>query len=211
MLSTDSYINALGIPAEVVFMIRSKRKKTLSRLVSNQPFPPYAYVPLHWPHPTRDPKGHSYGEGHVKSASLLSELKKEAGTWRRCRPYLYGIDLFNHGYYWEAHDAWESVWLACGRKGITADFLKGLIKLAAAGVKAREGRKRRVQQQAKRAEELFRQTANAVGSQKENYMGLSLDRLIRFAKRLRHHPIAVNSKDNNSVKVVFRFKLRPLL
>jgi Protein of unknown function (DUF3489) len=22
-----------------------------------------------------------------------------------CRDYVYGIDLFNHGFYWEAHDA----------------------------------------------------------------------------------------------------------
>ena len=69
-------------------------------------------------------------------------------TRRRCRPrsnrrswsqshdYLLGCDLFNHGYYWEAHETWEGLWNACGRSGTTADFLKGLIKLAAAGVKA---------------------------------------------------------------------------
>ena len=32
--------------------------------------------------------------------------------------------------------------LACGRKGVVADFMKGLIKLAAAGVKALEARPR---------------------------------------------------------------------
>ena len=34
----------------------------------------------------------------------------------------------------KSHVAWESLWMACGRKGAVADFLKGLIKLAAAGV-----------------------------------------------------------------------------
>ena len=51
-----------------------------------------------------------------------------------------GIALFNAGYYWEAHEAWEGLWHAHGRDGPTADVLKGLIKLAAAGVKVREGR-----------------------------------------------------------------------
>ena len=49
-----------------------------------------------------------------------------------------GVELFNAGYYWEAHEAWEALWHAAGRRGPTADLLKGLIKLAAAGVKVRE-------------------------------------------------------------------------
>lgn len=49
--------------------------------------------------------------------------------------YLYGLDLFNHGYFWESHVWWEALWNEAGRKGELADFLKGLIKLAAGGVK----------------------------------------------------------------------------
>ncbi len=56
--------------------------------------------------------------------------------WRACRNYLYGIDLFNHGFYWEAHEAWEGLWVACGRRGPTATYLQAL-NLAAAGFKAR--------------------------------------------------------------------------
>ncbi|TGQ49534.1 DUF309 domain-containing protein, partial [Mesorhizobium sp. M1C.F.Ca.ET.210.01.1.1] len=26
--------------------------------------------------------------------------------------FRWGIDLFNHGYYWEAHEAWEPLWHA---------------------------------------------------------------------------------------------------
>jgi hypothetical protein len=188
-----------------------KRLK-IFRLVPDQPFPPYAYIPTRFPHPVRDPEGHSYEKWHEKvDCSILGTvpIRGQSPSWRKCRSYLYGIDLFNHGYYWEAHDAWESDWLACGRKGVTADFLKGLIKLAAAGVKAREARKRRVQQQAKRAEELFLQITLAVGSPKSRYMGLSLTQLINFAKRLQRNPIAVSSSD--PIKVVFRFKLRPLV
>jgi hypothetical protein len=39
--------------------------------------------------------------------------------WRSCDLYLYGIDLFNHGYWWEAHEALEDVWLAAGIEKIS--------------------------------------------------------------------------------------------
>ena len=52
-------------------------------------------------------------------------------------------------------EAWESLWHASGRRGAIADFLKGLIKLAAALVKAREGNPRGVTRHANRARELY--------------------------------------------------------
>ena len=41
-----------------------------------------------------------------------------------------GIDLFNTGRYWDAHEAWEHVWMP-DRKGPDAGFYKGLIQIAA--------------------------------------------------------------------------------
>lgn len=56
--------------------------------------------------------------------------------WTHCEPYLYGIDLFNHGYWWEAHEALEVVWLAAGaRETQCGIFVQGLIQLAAAQLK----------------------------------------------------------------------------
>src|SRR4051794_21689442 len=101
-----------------------------TRLVPDEPFPPYAFVPDRFPHPTSDSAGHSLG----KEPPVPPQVDPE--SWQQCRPYLFGIDLYNGGYYWESHVAWESLWIACGRKGTVADLLKGLIKLAAAGVKA---------------------------------------------------------------------------
>ena len=46
--------------------------------------------------------------------------------WRACCDYLYGIDLFNHGFYSEAHEAWEGLWVACGRSGAAATYLQAL-------------------------------------------------------------------------------------
>src|SRR5258708_8137214 len=103
------------------------------RLLPDESFPPYTFVPGRNPHPVSDPQGHSHGKPpHHPPAP-------DVDRWYESRAYLRGADLFNHGFYWEAHEAWESLWHACGRSGPTADFLRGLIKLAAAGGKVREG------------------------------------------------------------------------
>ena len=43
---------------------------------------------------------------------------------------LRGIDLFNIGRYWEAHEVWEAEWTP-DRKGPDSGFYKGLIQVAA--------------------------------------------------------------------------------
>jgi hypothetical protein len=45
-----------------------------------------------------------------------------------------GADLFNRGLYWEAHEAWEELWL--GLEDEPKLFVQGLIQVAAAGHKA---------------------------------------------------------------------------
>ncbi len=119
-----------------------------------QALPPYSYLTGHFPHPIRDPRGHSFGQ--APAVALIDPPR-----WAESREYLAALDLFNHGYYWEAHEAWEGLWHGCGRQGTTADLLKGLIKLAAAGVKVREGRPVGVERHAKRAGELFAATQAA--------------------------------------------------
>src|SRR5437867_2392901 len=43
---------------------------------------------------------------------------------------LRGVELFNSGRYWEAHEVWEEEWTP-DRKGPDAGFYKGLIQVAA--------------------------------------------------------------------------------
>ena len=136
------------------------------RLVPNHPFPPYSYVPGKFPHPVSDPQGHAFGTTESPAVNIAP------GDWIRSTPYLFGIDLFNHGYYWESHEAWEAVWHAVGRTGRQADFLKSLIKLAAAMVKAREGRRDGVIRHGQRATELLHSVLRSGTS--TDMMGLSL-------------------------------------
>lgn len=91
-------------------------------------FPPYRYVPGRAPHPTRSPEGHSYGN------ELVSVVVDEQ-SWRSCEPYLFAVDLFNHGYYWEAHEALEAIWRGVGPDTRIGTFAQAVIQAAAALLK----------------------------------------------------------------------------
>jgi hypothetical protein len=101
---------------------------------STRPFPPYAYVPGETPHPLRDPRGHSYGRFERTRASAL-----DPRAWWTCEDYRYAIDLFNHRYYWEAHEAIEGLWVAAGRDTDLGRGLQGLIQIAVGQLKWRLG------------------------------------------------------------------------
>ena len=78
--------------------------------------------------------------------------------------FLRGVELFNAGYYWEAHEAWEGSGMQSDATGPPADLIKGLIKLAAAGVKVREGQAHGVRTHAGRAAEFFAAARDRAGS-----------------------------------------------
>jgi uncharacterized protein len=139
-----------------------------ARYAPEIPFPDYAFVPGRHPHPITDPQGHGFGQAEVPLPAI------EPAALGKSPQFRHAVDLFNHGYYWEAHEVWEGFWHASGRRGRMADFLKGLIRLAAAGVKAREGNRKGVIRHGERAAELFEQTG-------------SLEPL-QFAKKLISHP-----------------------
>ena len=87
--------------------------------------PAYAYLPdSGLPHPTRHPQGHSFGH-----SPAVSETDWETG-----------MALFAAGYYWEAHEAWEGLWRQA--VGLDGQRLRGMIQLAAALLKLRQGNAR---------------------------------------------------------------------
>lgn len=101
----------------------------MPRYAAGRPFPPYAFLPGRDPHPTRDPAGHSYGREEAPRGAL------PAARWRESADYLFGTDLYNHGFLWEAHEAWEGLWHVSKPERIQALFLQGLIQCAAAWLK----------------------------------------------------------------------------
>lgn len=99
------------------------------RYLPGKAFPPYAFLPGRDPHPTGDPRGHSFGREEERPTFL------PAPRWRANEPYLFGVDLYNHGYLWESHEAWEGLWHASKGERIMALHLQGLIQCAAAWLK----------------------------------------------------------------------------
>lgn len=103
------------------------------RLVPDRSFPPYAYLPGEHPHPTNDPAGHSFGEGESNDPPAFE----------------WGVDLYEHGYFWEAHEAWEPLWKAS--EGAERSLLAGLIQCAAACLKVAVGERRGARRLGERA------------------------------------------------------------
>src|SRR5207249_3587947 len=82
------------------------------------------------------PQGHSYpAPGHHAPPVVWRPPEQ----WRACDDYLYGCDLYNHGYWWEAHEAWEGLWRVCPKGSVQKRFLQGLIQVSACHLKVRLG------------------------------------------------------------------------
>jgi hypothetical protein len=69
--------------------------------------------------------------------ALNTGYGKEHAMATEANPYLRGIELFNARKFWEAHEAWEELWLEVD--GIESDFYQGLIQSAAALLKFQRG------------------------------------------------------------------------
>ena len=108
----------------MIYFLMAIGSMSRPRWLPQKTFPPYAYLPGREPHPVRDPTGHSY---HVEPFPVAAEASLASDI------FLWGLDLFNHGYYWEAHEAWEGLWQVADRDGPLRMLFKGLILLSAAG------------------------------------------------------------------------------
>lgn len=143
------------------------------RLLPSTELPAYTFVPGgESPHPYRDPRGHSYQRKHPTPRALTPE------TWAENRSYLLALDYFNYGFYWESHEEWERLLRSTGGESLSGRFLKGLVKLSAAGVKVREHSIHGVRRHAASAGEVFADVAAEVGD--EQFCGLQFT-LLQFA------------------------------
>ena len=97
---------------------------------SRLPLPPYRFIPKLAPHPIRAPEGHSHGRAEEPDPG-------EAG-------FRHGVDLYNCGCWWEAHEAWEAVWLTAEKGGARKAALQGLIQVANAHLKLEQANARAV-------------------------------------------------------------------
>jgi uncharacterized protein len=98
-----------------------------------------------------------------------------AEDWLLHSEYLWGVDLYNLGFYWEAHEAWEGLWRAAEHASSERRFLQGLIQCAAACLKARVGQPSATQRLSERGLTRLMRVQSDHG---DCYMGLELARFI---------------------------------
>ena len=137
------------------------------RRYSARALPPYRFVPGETPHPTRDPRGHSFGA----QAEMPRPWRPE--EWRKLEEWLWAVDLFNEGYWWESHEAMEELWHTAGRTTPPARFVQALVHLSAACLNRRREHVSAAQRQAARAVQGLR-AARAEG---RIVMGIDVERL----------------------------------
>ena len=168
------------------------------RWLPQKRLPPYAYLPGKNPHPVRDPAGHSY---HVEPTSVVAEALLGSD------PFLWGLDLFNHGYYWEAHEAWEGLWQVADRDGPLRMLFKGLILLSAAGLKIRERKNAAAARHAMRAAALLRQLMKVPDRAIERALGTSPAALAEYAEAAIRIPADLRATAPGEPQPVFNFIL----
>jgi predicted metal-dependent hydrolase len=138
-------------------------------------FPPYRFVPRSGPHPYRDAEGHSHGRGLPEVTAFPPE------AWRSSEDYLFGIDLYNHAYWWEAHEVLEELWHLAGHRTQQGQFLQGLIQLAAGLLHRFSEREGPFRVQVGRGIERLRTVPSV-------YMGVPVDQLIQAFQHLPSDP-----------------------
>lgn len=137
--------------------------------------PSYRHVPGLTPHPVKAPEGHSYGGMQIDLGSRVDELPI---SWRDCEAYLLGVDLFNQGYFWESHEAWEEIWNAVGHQTLPGRMLQGMIQVAAALLRHHVGSVEGGRGNFRKASVHFDAVEgelDAIDSRQTSYMGVPLE------------------------------------
>ena len=137
------------------------------RWVARLKFPPYRHLPGETPHPRIHPEGHSYGVTEPLEGKLLSPA-----AWWENEAYLFGVDLYNYAYWWEAHEQWEGLWRLAGVKSLCGLYLQGLIQVGAALIKWHQGNRRGASKLAAKGCDKLERVCGVVGG--GVYMGLDL-------------------------------------
>ena len=181
-------------------MSQAMTEKGAPRLLPTADLPSYTYVQGETPHPIRDPRGHSHQRKGRTSKPLVPE------KWADNRSYLVAIDYFNHGYYWEAHEEWDRLWRVSGPDTTVGKFLKGLVKMAAAGMKVRENSIHGVRRHAASAGEVFADVAAEI--EEDRYCGLDFT-LLQFAADRAAQLHYKQKLDPGKPTRVFPFVLQP--
>lgn len=144
--------------------------------VEGWPLPPYRYVPGLHPHPFRHPGGHMFTGGAAPTEAPWDP----ATPWEQDRRYLRALDLFDHRYPWEAHEALEVLWRSAPRAEPLSELLQGLIQLSAALLKRHLGQELPAERLLEAAE---RRLLGVTAVRGERWRGVAIGALLKAARR----------------------------
>ena len=160
----------------------------------DEEFPPYRFVPGRAPHPLME-------GGYAHGRSVAPPPYRTADKWRSNRAYLRGLDFFNRGWWWEAHEAWESYWhVVEERDPAQHDLFKALIQLAACALNRERGSDAGAARLLFSAVKLLERLGHESGGR---LCGLDLERLVGHAHQFLGEPT------DDRTPAVDGFYLRP--
>jgi len=126
---------------------------------------------------------HVPGSGSQPDMEPLEQIKRIGSTqvnpdnWRQTVDYRYGWSLFEAGFFWEAHEIWETVWLACAPNSRERLFIQALIQLANARLKRKMKRDHASARLVEESDRLLAETIRADNKETSLFMGVDLRRL----------------------------------
>lgn len=141
------------------------------RYCPRRTFPSYRHIPGLTPHPIKDPAGHSYGIDESTEPLVLSPE-----AWRTNEDYLYGVDLYNFAYWWEAHESWEGLWHHA--EDDYRLFLQGLIQISAALIKHHMRMPRPARTLSTAGSDKLQEVLLNLKPSTETYMGIDLNEFL---------------------------------
>lgn len=103
-----------------------------------------------------------------------------AASWMANDAYLWGVDLFNAGYYWEAHEAWEAAWHAAP-DDTQKSYIQALVQYAAGMLKFVSGPKKTA---AVLAERSLARLEGVKAEVEQPYMGCDLNGVLTVVRRM---------------------------
>jgi len=117
-----------------------------------------------------------------KTAERLTLVEPELSAENEVR-FQYGIDLFNTGHYWDAHESWEEIWQELGDEPEDdwEILLRGLIQIAAGlhclFLKKERGSRRNL-----------KKGWSKIALREDHFLGLDLQSLVREVERCLDNP-----------------------
>jgi hypothetical protein len=136
---------------------------------------------------------HRYVPGRsARHAEHAFDALKQVGTpLINCLAWKAGLRFLEAGYFWEAHEVWEAVWMAAPANSAEKCLVQGMIQLANAGLKRRMGRPRAAQRLDALAEGLLAESLARGGPE---VMGLTPEDLDNARRRVTD--VQYNAKSN---------------